>query len=108
MRGLASELAPHMVRINSVHPANVHSPMIDNDVAAQLFAGGPFGAQFDDADVTRSGLSCPRCRGRTWSRFTSARRWVNLASEDTRYVTGTTHVVHLGRLLVEKIPHLAH
>ena len=35
MRSLANDLAPHGVRVNSVHPTNVDTPMIQNAVGAQ-------------------------------------------------------------------------
>ena len=31
MRSLAKELAPHNIRVNTVHPTNVDTPMIQND-----------------------------------------------------------------------------
>jgi NAD(P)-dependent dehydrogenase (short-subunit alcohol dehydrogenase family) len=30
MRALAAELAPHMIRVNSVHPTTVDTPMVQN------------------------------------------------------------------------------
>nr|MDT0664387.1 mycofactocin-coupled SDR family oxidoreductase [Micromonospora sp. DSM 115978] len=30
MRSLANELAPHMIRVNTVHPGTVRTPMVDN------------------------------------------------------------------------------
>ena len=36
MRSLAKELAPHDIRVNSVHPTNVDTPMIQNEA---MFAG---------------------------------------------------------------------
>ena len=37
MRSLAHELAPHNVRVNSVHPTNVDTPMIQNDAVSSAF-----------------------------------------------------------------------
>jgi SDR family mycofactocin-dependent oxidoreductase len=34
MRNYAVELAPHFIRVNTVHPTSVHTPMIENDVTA--------------------------------------------------------------------------
>ncbi|MFM9035786.1 MAG: SDR family oxidoreductase, partial [Mycobacterium sp.] len=48
MRAYANFLAPHSIRVNSVHPCGVDTPMIDNDVTrawldgiAQRQQGGP-------------------------------------------------------------------
>ena len=35
MRSLAKELAPHNIRVNTVHPTNVDTPMIQNDSCAR-------------------------------------------------------------------------
>ena len=37
MRSLANELAPHNVRVNTVHPTNVDTPMIQNDDVRRAF-----------------------------------------------------------------------
>ena len=37
MRTLAVELAPHRIRVNSVHPTQVDTDMIQNDVMYRLF-----------------------------------------------------------------------
>ncbi|WP_435159409.1 mycofactocin-coupled SDR family oxidoreductase [Amycolatopsis sacchari] len=36
-RSLANELAPHRIRVNSVHPTNVRTAMIDNESSARIF-----------------------------------------------------------------------
>ena len=104
MRALASELAPHMIRVNSVHPANVRSPMIDNTVTAELFAGGRVGAQFDDPDVIRAALELSGLPVPYVDPIDVSNAVLYLACDDGRYVTGTTHVVDAGRLMVSKIP----
>ena len=56
MRSLANELAPHDIRVNSVHPTNVDTPMIQNDrVAAR---SGP------TSIARRPATSSPRRPGR--------------------------------------------
>ena len=37
MRTLANELAPHGIRVNSVHPTNVDTPMIQNEAVSSAF-----------------------------------------------------------------------
>ena len=38
MRTLAIELAPHSIRVNTVHPTGVNTPMVVNDYMAQFLA----------------------------------------------------------------------
>ena len=37
MRTLAQELAPHMIRVNTVHPTTVNTPMIVNEFIMAQF-----------------------------------------------------------------------
>ena len=37
MKTLALELVPHMIRVNSIHPTSVNTPMIMNDTIMRLF-----------------------------------------------------------------------
>lgn len=39
-RSLANELAPHQIRVNTIHPTGVDTPMIQNPVTKSVF-GGP-------------------------------------------------------------------
>jgi SDR family mycofactocin-dependent oxidoreductase len=41
MRALALEMAPHMIRVNSVHPTAVDTPMVQNEATYELFTGEP-------------------------------------------------------------------
>jgi SDR family mycofactocin-dependent oxidoreductase len=107
MRALASELAPHMIRVNSVHPANVRTPMTDNTMTAELFAGGRLGAQFDDPDVIRAAMELSALPVPYAEAIDISHAVMYLASDEGRYVTGSTHVVDLGRLMITKIPHPA-
>lgn len=38
MRTLANELAPHMIRVNTIHPSAIRTDMIDNPTMHRLFA----------------------------------------------------------------------
>ena len=40
MRTLALELAPYSIRVNSLHPTNVDTPMIMNQATFDLFPSG--------------------------------------------------------------------
>jgi (+)-trans-carveol dehydrogenase len=97
MRTLAVELAPHRIRVNSVHPTQVDTDMIQNDVMYRLF--------------------CPDSKNPTRQEFAAASRatgllpvdWVEaidvsnavlfLASDDARYITGTALAVDAGALV---------
>jgi SDR family mycofactocin-dependent oxidoreductase len=105
MRALSVELAPYMIRVNSLHPINVRTTMCENPYLVDIFAGGREGAKFDDEDVTRaframSAMPVPYLEPKDTSNAV-----LYLASDETRYVTGTTHVVDLGALSPFKIPH---
>ena len=55
MRTLALELAPHSIRVNSIHPTQVDTPMIQNEATYRLFR--------PDLDRARPGpTSSPRRR----------------------------------------------
>ncbi|GAA1333204.1 mycofactocin-coupled SDR family oxidoreductase [Pseudonocardia xinjiangensis] len=87
MRTLANELAPYFIRVNSVHPTGVNTPMIVNEFMAQALssADGSFNLQnalpvemVEPVDVSNAIV------------------W--LASEEARYVTGVSLPVDAGFL----------
>ena len=57
MRSYANTLAPLSIRVNTVHPTGVNTPMIVNDVMAEFLAAGP-------ADGQRDGQRAPGRHGR--------------------------------------------
>ncbi|MEV1129133.1 mycofactocin-coupled SDR family oxidoreductase [Agromyces sp. NPDC049794] len=97
MRTLALELAPDMIRVNSVHPTSVDTDMIQNDVIYALFA-----PDLAPEQRTREALA---------ERFTTLNAlpipWVEavdisnavlfLASDEARYITGVTLPVDAGQ-----------
>jgi SDR family mycofactocin-dependent oxidoreductase len=98
MRTLALELAPDMIRVNSVHPTAVDTDMIQNSATYELFA-----PDLPPAERTKEILS---------ERFQTLNvlpiPWVEpvdisnavlwLASDEARYVTGVTLPVDAGLL----------
>jgi (+)-trans-carveol dehydrogenase len=96
MRTLALELAPDMIRVNSVHPTSVNTDMIQNAATYALFA-----PDLDEKDRTKERLA---------ERFQTINAlpipWVEpadisnavlwLASDEARYVTGVTLPVDAG------------
>jgi (+)-trans-carveol dehydrogenase len=102
MRALAVEFAPHAIRVNSVHPGTVDTPMVRNQQSLNLFTGVD-GATPDQAAETLMGLNALRVSWLEAADITPA--IIYLASDESRYVTGTTTVVDAGSLLPFKIPH---
>jgi SDR family mycofactocin-dependent oxidoreductase len=104
MRTFAVELAPHNVRVNSVHPTTVSTDMIHNEAIYELFLGVK-GATREDA---QSGMTALNAMPIPWVEAVDISNVVLfLASDEARYVTGTTQVVDAGALQPFKIPHQA-
>lgn len=94
MRTLANELAPHMIRVNSVHPTTVATDMIHNEAVYDLFRPDLEHPTLDDAKdafLTLNMLPIPWVEARDIS---NAVLW--LASDEARYVTGVTLPVDAG------------
>ena len=102
MRALSVELAPHRVRCNSVHPGTVDSPMLSNPIGYEFWTGVA-GASREDAAkllVNMNALPVP------WVEEIDVSNLVLfLASDEARYITGTTQVVDAGATAPFKIPH---
>jgi NAD(P)-dependent dehydrogenase (short-subunit alcohol dehydrogenase family) len=98
MRTLALELAPDMIRVNSVHPTSVDTDMIQNAATYELFGADlpveertreVLGARFQELNA----LPIP------WVEpvdISNAVLW--LASDEARYVTGVTLPIDAGSL----------
>lgn len=105
MRTLAVELAPHGIRCNSVHPTTVDTPMIQNDAMYELFLGGVQGATRADAEVGFKAINALPIPWVESVDISNVVLW--LASDEARYVTGTTQVIDAGAMAPFKIPHPA-
>jgi NAD(P)-dependent dehydrogenase (short-subunit alcohol dehydrogenase family) len=94
MRTLANELAPHNIRVNSVHPTNVDTPMIQNDAVREAFCPDiehPTRDQFAAAARTMNMLPIP------WVEPVDvANACLFLASDEARYITSITLPVDAG------------
>src|SRR5262249_13339745 len=94
MRTLANELAPHRIRVNTVHPTSVATPMVLNESTYRLFmpdAEHPTQEQAAEIFTTTNPLPSP------WVEPVYIRNAVLfLASEEARYVTGTELKVDAG------------
>lgn len=83
MRSYANNLAPHGIRVNSIHPTGVRTPMIDNPAAQDYLA--KFGSSLSNA-LPVDALEP--------SDISDAILW--LVSDAARYVTGVTLPVDAG------------
>ena len=94
MKVLAKELAPHSIRVNTVHPAAVATPMILNEPTYRVFRpdlANPTRADFEAVMRTLNKLPVAALDP---ADISSAILY--LVSDAGRYVTGITHVVDAG------------
>lgn len=95
MRSLAHDLAPHGVRVNCVHPTNVDTPLIQNDVVRSGFRPDldrpPTREEFAAAATQMNLLAVP------WVQPVDiANASLFLASDEARYVTAISLPVDAG------------
>lgn len=88
MRNFARALGPHKIRVNSLHPMGVRTPMLANDFFAEIIAKAPPGWC---ANLLGFDLIEPED-------ISNAMLW--LASDDARTVTGSTIAVDGGQLVL--------
>jgi SDR family mycofactocin-dependent oxidoreductase len=102
MRTLAVELAPHRIRVNSVHPTTVDTDMVQNKALYELFLGTEEASRAD-AEV---GMKAINALPIPWvDPVDISNAVLFLASDESRYITGTTQVIDAGALAPFKIPH---
>lgn len=95
MRSLAHDLAPYGIRVNSVHPTNVDTPMIQNDAVASAFRPDldrpPTREEFAQSARSMNMLDIP------WvDPVDVANASLFLASDEARYITAATLPVDAG------------
>jgi (+)-trans-carveol dehydrogenase/(-)-trans-carveol dehydrogenase len=97
MRTLALELAPYSIRVNSIHPTQVDTPMIQNEATYRLFRPDldhPTRDDFAPASQSVNALPIP------WVEPVDISNAVLfLASDVGRYVTGVTLPVDAGTVI---------
>jgi SDR family mycofactocin-dependent oxidoreductase len=102
MRALSLELAPHGIRSNSIHPTTVDTPMVNSPTGYSMFTGIEDATREDAAAamVHINALKVP------WVQAIDISNMVLfLASDESRYITGTTQLVDAGATIPFKIPH---
>ncbi len=85
MRTYANTLAPHSIRVNSVHPTGVNTPMVVNDVMAEFLAQAGMDSALTNALPVELVEAVDISNAIVW-----------LVSDAARYVTGVTLPVDAG------------
>ncbi|GAA5065413.1 mycofactocin-coupled SDR family oxidoreductase [Nocardia callitridis] len=97
MRTLAVELAHHKIRVNSVHPTQVNTPMVMNDATFRMFRPdleNPTREDFAPLSQMAHMLPVPWVESEDISNAV-----LFLASEESRFITGLTLPIDAGSLL---------
>jgi (+)-trans-carveol dehydrogenase len=94
-RALAVELAEYKIRVNTLHPATVNTPMIHNDASYKLFRPDLEHPTMDDATVALSTLTAMHVPWVEPADVTEALLY--LVSDAGRYVSGVALPVDTGR-----------
>jgi (+)-trans-carveol dehydrogenase len=94
MRTLTQELAPYMIRVNSVHPTTVNTPMIMNEAFPRLMRPDLDNPQAEDLGAAFIGLNALPVPWVEAIDISNAVLW--LASDESRYVTGVTLPIDAG------------
>jgi SDR family mycofactocin-dependent oxidoreductase len=94
MRVLAKELAPHNIRVNTLHPTTVATPMILNEPTYKLFRPDLENPTYDDFAVAARTLNKLPIAAVEPSDISNAVLY--LVGDSGRYITGITHVIDAG------------
>lgn len=97
MRSMANEFAPHRIRVNTVHPTNTDTDMIQNPGTYRMFA--PDVAEATQEDALPAFLSLNALEVPWVDPVDVSNAVLYLASDEARYVTGVTLPVDAGALV---------
>jgi (+)-trans-carveol dehydrogenase len=94
MKSLALELAPDMIRVNTVNPTAVNTPMVNNQATYTLFSGGIENATLEDVAPALVDVNALPIK---WVESVDvSNAVVFLASDEARYITGVALPVDAG------------
>jgi SDR family mycofactocin-dependent oxidoreductase len=94
MRAMANELAPHFIRVNTVHPTSVYTKMNQNPAMWELFAPGVENPTYEDFGQTFVDLNLLPV---PWvDPVDISNAVLFLASDEARYITGIQLPVDAG------------
>jgi (+)-trans-carveol dehydrogenase len=97
MRTLANELAPHMIRVNTINPTSVDTPMIHNNATYGLFRPDLDTPSLSDA---KEGFMSINALPVPWvESIDVSNALLFLASDEARYITGVTLPVDAGQMV---------
>jgi len=97
MRTLALELGPEMIRVNSVHPTTVDTPMVMNQATFSLFRPDLENATKEDFAAAATQMNLMPV---PWLEdFDISNAIIFLCSDEARYITGVTLPVDAGVLV---------
>ena len=97
MKALAIELAPDRIRVNTVHPTNVDTAMIQNETTYHLFRPDDPGAGREAAAASMATVNLLPTPWVDVDDVTEAVLY--LVTDSGRYVTGTTLTVDAGMVV---------
>ena len=93
---VANEVAQYGIRVNTIHPTNVRTPMIDNPTSARIFRPDLEDPTLDDGREVLQRINLLPVPWIESEDVSNAVLW--LASDESRYVTGATIPVDAGML----------
>jgi len=96
-KALASELSKHQIRVNSIHPSNVNTPMLNNPGTRKLFRPDMDDPQLEDVVESFTTLHLLKTPWLEPEDVSNAILY--LVSDEGRFVTGTQFVVDAGMLI---------
>lgn len=94
MRVLAKELAPHRIRVNTVHPTSCATDMVLNEATFRLFLPDEPNPTREQYEAAHAGLHVLPVA--LIEPIDVSNAIVYLASDDGRYVTGACHMISAG------------
>jgi (+)-trans-carveol dehydrogenase len=99
MRTLANELAPDRVRVNTIHPGSVDTPMIQNQATYHLFLPDHDAGQITRKEVAPAFQAASALPVPWMEPVDISNAVLFLASDEARYITGVTLPVDAGVLV---------